>query len=195
MPSPLAHVGVAWAVCASIEPAGSPLSATRWAVFAFAALAPDLDLLLVPWLGLDAHHGPSHSFMAAAAVGALAARAAGLARADHALAAACGALHVGLDWTTGTPDAPIHFGVMWAWPFSAARAMASNPWFLPYHIDRPGFLANVASWESVAPLARELGTVAATAVAAAATRALRRARRNPDEPAKGSATRTPRPPA
>src|SRR3954466_8308797 len=66
MPSPLGHALAGLAAGWLIAPPASRREAVGWGtLFAFAAMAPDLDLVA------GVHRGPSHSLGAAVAAGAL----------------------------------------------------------------------------------------------------------------------------
>ena len=133
MPSPIGHglAGVAAGWIVAPPPHGNRSAAwMRVAVFAAAATAPDLDLLV------GAHSGPTHGLGAAVAAGVMVwvcraglqasqsgcddAGRAGLkasATASVALAvAAAYASHTLLDWLGSDTSAPI--GIMALWPIS-----------------------------------------------------------------------------
>src|SRR3954468_17562607 len=122
MPSPLGHALAGLAAGWVIAPPSSRRQAAGWgSLFAFAAMAPDLDLIV------GVHRGPTHSLAAAVAAGALTwmvsaagSRIAqgsgsrahpGSQRTRAALAvAAAYATHTVLDWLSADSSAP--FGIM-----------------------------------------------------------------------------------
>jgi membrane-bound metal-dependent hydrolase YbcI (DUF457 family) len=185
VPSPLAHIGIGLALHAAVqERGGRPWDAVGLLVAA-ASVAPDGDIAAAALLpgGIAWHRGPSHSLVGAALLGVLVARVGvGLyrrvgrpwpARATFTIVAAALA-HVPLDWSTGQPGAPTSFGVPWAWPLTARKWIDPNPWFGAYHIDQPGFLANMFAPEALPVYGREAFTVLLAGLAAAAIRAARR---------------------
>jgi len=122
MPSPIGHALAGIAAGWLVDPPGARDARgalRRAAVFALAATAPDLDLLV------GAHSGPTHGLGAAAIVGVLVwiwgrgrGRSGGWGgsrTAPVALAAAY-ASHTLLDWLGSDTSAPI--GIMALWPFS-----------------------------------------------------------------------------
>lgn len=174
MPSPIAHVGLAWALQLASRPRDLNSRGRDVLLVAFAAVAPDFDLLvdLLGGPGLTFHHGPTHSVLGAVVIAAaLAPMSAHSATRWCVLAALL--LHIVLDWTTGEPGAPRHYGVAAFWPFTATRWIDSTPWFLPYHIDASGGLRNMFVASAVPAYLREVGTVAVGMVAAATVRAWR----------------------
>lgn len=177
MPSPLAHVGLAW--CAGLAlappgpaPGGRRALARRAAALAVVAVAPDFDIgvdLLFP--GAHAHHGPTHSVVFAVGLGLLAGRLMGVDRAALLVAAL---LHAPLDWSTGDPGAPAdRYGVMALWPFTPTRYIDADPFFRPYYIDREGGLWNMLHPTAVAAYAREATVVTAAAALALSARRIR----------------------
>lgn len=182
MPSPVAHIGAALALLVGFTPPGGWPAPTPFRVptrlglaAAFAAIAPDLDILVAFVLptGLDWHRGPSHSLVGATLIGAFTALVFRL-RGARAWAVTIGAalLHVPFDWSTGVPGAPAHYGVPWAWPLSSTKWIDPNPWFGAYHIDKQGFLANMWSPAALPVYLGELGTVCVLVLAAALVRRL-----------------------
>lgn len=134
MPSPAAHALVALslhALTARDEAEATDLA--RAGVFATAALAPDLDLLLRFVDGRNHHQAESHSLGIALVAGLLAW---GVARAWHvvrparwAAAAFAGwASHVGLDYLGRDTHPPI--GLMAFWPLSHGYYKFPWPIFL-----------------------------------------------------------------
>jgi inner membrane protein len=128
VPSPLGHALAGLAAGWLIAPPATRREAVGWGtLFAFAAMAPDLDLVA------GVHRGPSHSLGAAVAAGALTwiasaalsrrqmegERQGGGARPHgrRALAvAAAYATHTLLDWLSADSSAP--FGIMALWPLT-----------------------------------------------------------------------------
>lgn len=116
VPSPIGHAlaGIAAGWLVAPAPPERPVVVTRVLVFAAAAVAPDLDLLV------GAHSGPSHGVGAALLVGVLVWLALrGLTPSPGRVAAAVGAAyatHTLLDWLGTDTSAPI--GIMALWPFS-----------------------------------------------------------------------------
>jgi inner membrane protein len=126
VPSPLGHALAGIAAGWVIAPPATRREAVGWGtLFAFAAMAPDLDLVV------GVHRGPSHSLAAAVAAGALTwIVSAAMSRAQiesgpqargarppvrRALAvAAAYATHTLLDWLSADASAP--FGIMALWP-------------------------------------------------------------------------------
>lgn len=173
MPSPLAHIGAALAVQVAV--------AERWsrrlaAVAAFAAIAPDFDIVFAVVLphGLDLHRGPTHSLFGATLLGLLWARLARLDRRESAVVVLASLLHVPFDWSTGDPGAPRRYGVPLFWPFLPDKYIAAEPWFGAFHIDQPGFLANLFTPHALTVYGGELGTVLMLIGVALAVRRLRR---------------------
>ena len=124
MPSPIGHALAGLAAGWLVDPPArrdTRGAVGRAAIFAIAAMAPDLDLLV------GAHSGPTHGLGAAAIVGALVwiwgrgrgdSRTGGGSRtAPAALAvAAAYASHTLLDWLGSDTSPPI--GIMALWPIS-----------------------------------------------------------------------------
>jgi membrane-bound metal-dependent hydrolase YbcI (DUF457 family) len=161
-----------------VAPPASRQEALRWgAVFAAAAMAPDLDLIA------GVHRGPTHSLTAALIAGGItwiAAAAAvsrmsertgrgrpGIGVAGHALAvAAAYATHTLLDWLGADSAAP--FGIMALWP------MSDNYYESPLHVflaisrryARPGFFTL-----NIRAVLRELAILGPVAAVVAWTRA------------------------
>ncbi len=106
----------------------------RIALYAFIACAPDLDLLLDLWVGVQNayHHGASHSLGAAAIAGLLAAvfaRPAGWRPVrTSVIAFSLYASHVLLDYFAVDTGPPI--GLKALWPLSDGYVIASVPVFL-----------------------------------------------------------------
>lgn len=178
MPSPLAHIGLALALRAGLIPTAPVLGGTslRPALLTtFAAIAPDLDVLpmLVDPAGLAWHRGPTHSVLGAGVLGLIIGLAGRLRGRELAAVVLSALLHVLMDWTTGVPGAPAHFGVPWAWPFSAEKFISPDPWFGAYHIDGPEGLAAMFSWTAVGIYGKELLTVAVAGLLAWAVRTYR----------------------
>ncbi len=171
MPSPLAHVGVCVCAYAAWAPRLDP---RRVGVVAFASVAPDLDLLIGVALGTPVgwHRGPTHSLLGALAIGCLLALLVrGLAPRVFTVAAAV--VHVPMDFSTGNPGDDPAYGVPWAWPWSAEKAIAADPWFGSFQIDHPGFLLNLLEPSALRPWAVEAATVAAAVAVAIGIRRLR----------------------
>lgn len=129
MPSPVGHALAGLTVHAALARDGELRSWPRAAVVVAAALAPDLDLLFRLADGRNHHNNETHSAglaLLAAAVVALASRAAGWARPlGLGLAAGSGWLsHVLLDYLNLDTSPPI--GIMALWPLS--RAYFKFPW-------------------------------------------------------------------
>jgi inner membrane protein len=131
VPSPLGHALAGIAAGWVIAPPATRREAVGWGtLFAFAAMAPDLDLVA----GVaGVHRGPTHSLAAAVAAGALtwfvsaatsrrpidARREGGGTRQQvrRALAVtAAYATHTLLDWLSADSSAP--FGIMALWPLT-----------------------------------------------------------------------------
>lgn len=181
MPSPIAHVGLALAAQLALLSTSTRLLPGRAllrdaAAVAFAAIAPDLDILAVILLpgGIAWHRGPSHSLLGATLIGALVAWAARVrGAAAWAAVVLAAVVHVPLDWSTGERGAPSAFGVPFFWPFDATKAISADPWFGAYHIDRAGFLANMFAPEALPVYGKEVATVLVATALAGALRALR----------------------
>lgn len=175
MPSPIAHFAVA-ALPALLAAPGSPLRTARGLVaLAVASVLPDADLLLVLALpgGIGWHHGPTHSLVGAAGLGALAGAAVGLRGRALLAALVVGATHPLLDALVGEPGGSRAYGVPLFWPLSGEKYISPWPLFMPYRIDEPGFLANMVSPRAVAPYLRELGFAAVVGAAGVAGRFVR----------------------
>lgn len=186
MPSPVAHIGAAFALTLALGRTEGRPSARVVVAAAFASIAPDLDIALaaVHPAGLAWHRGPSHSLVGAAAIG-LACAAIARVRGVGAWAAVtlAAVLHVPFDWSTGEPGAPARYGVPWAWPVDPARAIAEDPWFGAFRIDEAGFLANMWAPHALPVYLREVGTAAALVAVAAGVRWARRRRARGATPA------------
>ena len=134
-------------------------TSTLWraGVLAFAGVAPDLDLLPMLWDpdGLRWHHGPSHSLCGALLIGGLCAL---FSRDRLAVVLACLA-HVPMDWSTGTPGAPVRYGVPLFWPYSDTKYIDSIPWFGAYGIDGDAGLGAMFSRSTLHYYPKELATV------------------------------------
>ncbi len=128
---------------------------------AAASIVPDLDMLLVIALpgGIAWHHGPTHSLLGAAIGGLLVAAIARVPRREAWLPVVAAAMHVPLDFFTGEPGGPAHFGVPVLWPLYSERLVSPWPWFIPFGIDRDGFLAHMFTPEAARAYGRELLTV------------------------------------
>ena len=167
MPSPLAHTAFSLAAAMAAAP-GAPVRRVP-ALFAaiVAGLVPDADLVVVALTGDMAwHHGPSHSLVGAAVLGLGVGAAFGLRGRALAWCVVAGAAHPLLDWELGDPADAARFGVPLGWPVWPARHISPWPWFLPFHIHEPGFIANLLRPDAVAAYVRELvfaGVVAAVA--------------------------------
>ena len=96
----------------------------------FCAMAPDLDLVLRLFDGVNHHRGASHSFGAAVAVGLLAMSLArlGFSMPSAATMSAAWASHVVLDYLGLDTSPPA--GEMALWPFSQAFYISPVPIFL-----------------------------------------------------------------
>lgn len=128
---------------------------TDAAVFALAALAPDLDLLT------GSHRGPTHGLGSACVVGLVAYLATRRGAFAAATAAAYGS-HILLDWLGSDTTPPI--GVMALWPFSRDYYSASVQVFLA--ISRRYWLPDF--WiRNLRAVAREVLIMLPIAVAAA----------------------------
>jgi len=116
MPSPIGHALAGVAAGWFVDPPAARDARgalRRAAIFAVAATAPDLDLLV------GAHSGPTHGLGAAAIVGALVwiwGRGRGGPRTAPAAVAVAYASHTLLDWLGSDTSAPI--GIMALWPIS-----------------------------------------------------------------------------
>lgn len=178
MPSPLAHVGLAWACLAAVRAPGRPGWVRDAAIVAFAAVAADLDILvdLAHGGGIRFHHGPTHSWVFAAGLAWVLSRLRGASGVAVWFAAL---IHAPLDWTTGDAGAPVKYGVTFFWPLSDQRYIAARPFFPPYHIDASGGLANMFVGEALPIYAREAAVVLAALVAAGLIRGLRTRTRGP----------------
>jgi membrane-bound metal-dependent hydrolase YbcI (DUF457 family) len=144
MPSPLGHalagIGTGLLAGGPVPPASSGRAGPAWLdrpggralLFAVAACAPDLDLLL------GTHNGASHSVGAALLAGLAVWAWTRRPRLALAVAAAWGS-HVLLDWFNHDDSPPL--GVMALWPFSGEHFM--SPWPILPPISRrywlPGF--------------------------------------------------------
>lgn len=168
MPSPLCHVGLAWAVLAATSPTLPPDLRSAGRV-GFVAIAADFDILvdLLRGSAMSFHHGPTHSFAFSAF---LALVAGGKARATRVACWFAALAHPVLDWTTGDPGAPVRYGVSFFWPLTSQRYIAADPFFPPYHIDRAGGLLNMLAGEALPVYGREALVVAAAAGLALALR-------------------------
>ena len=118
MPTPIGHALAGLAVAG----VGSQtrLPGRDAALLALCACAPDLDLILRQFDGVNHHRGATHSFAAAALAGLFAflLRRAGLGFPRPGLVAAAWASHVLLDYLGR--DTTLPFGEMALWPFSKA---------------------------------------------------------------------------
>lgn len=176
MPSPVAHIGLA--VCLQASLVRGPLLNRAVLVTAFASIAPDLDVLPLMLVenGIQWHRGPSHSLLGALLIGATIATLgrwwAPQLRDPRAWAAVVLAtlLHVPLDWSTGEPNTPASYGVPAFWPWLDQKFIAASPWFGAFGIDRPGGLLHMFTPEAMAVYQREVFTVLIAAVLAWAVR-------------------------
>ncbi len=132
MPTPIGHALAGLAVAGTAG--GSRLSGPHIAILAFCAAAPDLDLVLRLFDGVNHHRGPSHSFAMAAfvALGTVFLRRAGLDLPGPALMGAAWASHVVLDYFGLDTSPPI--GEMALWPFS--NGFHASPVSVFYDIPR-----------------------------------------------------------
>jgi inner membrane protein len=120
----------------------------RAAIFALAATAPDLDLLV------GAHSGPTHGLGAAVIVGAVVwvwSRRRDGSRTAPAAVAAAYASHTLLDWLGSDTSAPI--GIMALWPLS--REYFESPLHVFMAISRRYWLPDFWSY-NLRALVREL---------------------------------------
>ena len=126
---------------------------------AVASLIPDADLVLVALLpgGIAWHHGPSHSLVGAALLGAAVGLSAGLRGRVLAWVVVAAVTHPVLDWELGEPGGDPRFGVPLLWPLVTTKMIAAWPIFRPFHIHEPGFVANMFRADAVVPYLRELG--------------------------------------
>ncbi len=161
MPSPVAHVGLALALRWGLSRPGSPWADRVALACAVASITPDFDMLLVMALpgGIAWHHGPTHSLLGAALAGVVVSAFARLSRREAWLPVAAAVMHVPLDYLTGEPGGPAHFGVPVFWPLYGERMVSPWPWFIPFGIDRQGFLAHMFTPEAGWAYGRELVTV------------------------------------
>ncbi|MDP2313767.1 MAG: metal-dependent hydrolase [Pseudomonadota bacterium] len=181
MPSPVAHMGAALAVTLALSDPGARVPMRVLVAASVASVAPDLDLLIAVFGGglfdgggLDWHRGPTHSIVGATLLGAICAGVANVRGWAAWLTILCAAhLHVLFDWSTGDPGAPAHYGVPWAWPFSAEKSIDPTPWFGAYRIDDAGFLANMWAPHALPIYLGELGTVVLLVGLATGARAAR----------------------
>jgi len=161
VPSPVAHVGLAIALRWGLSRPGQPWADRVALACAVASIVPDLDMLLVIALpgGILWHHGPTHSLLGAAAGGLLVAWLARLPCREAWLPVVAGLMHVPLDYLTGEPGGPSHFGVPVFWPLLTERMVSPWPWFIPFGIDREGFLAHMFTPGAARAYGREVVTV------------------------------------
>jgi membrane-bound metal-dependent hydrolase YbcI (DUF457 family) len=162
MPSPLAHIGVSIAVSALVTPLRCrDVSFLRqpYLWVAFAAIAPDLDVLPMLWSpsGLQWHRGPSHSLLGAALIGLLCSLF--LEKRARIATVLAGLFHVVMDWSTGIAPTPIKYGVPLFWPFSSQKYTAEQPYFGAFGIDKAGGLYEMLSAEALSIYGKELLTV------------------------------------
>ena len=158
VPSPLAHIGSALALRHLSRPGVWPIDRVGIAA-ALASIAPDVDMVLVVLLpgGLAWHHGPTHSVVGATFLaGAVAVAMRVRKPSSVAIVLLSGVFHVLLDGLTGNPAEAAQFGVPWAWPFSNDRWISSHAIFVPFGIDREGFL-----WHMISGAGRAYGVEAA----------------------------------
>lgn len=118
MPTPIGHALAGIAVAGTRR--GASMPGRHVAILAFCASAPDLDLLLRLFDGVNHHRGASHSLGAAVLVFAatLLLRRAGVDLPGAALMGGAWASHVVLDYLGLDTSPP--FGEMALWPFSGA---------------------------------------------------------------------------
>jgi inner membrane protein len=151
MPSPIGHALAGIAAGWLVDPPAARDARgalRRAAVFAIAATAPDLDLLV------GAHSGPTHGLGAAAIVGAwvwIWGRGRGGPRTAPAAVAVAYASHTLLDWLGSDTSAPI--GIMALWPISRDYYEARLHLFMA--ISRRYWLPDFWSY-NLRALAREL---------------------------------------
>jgi membrane-bound metal-dependent hydrolase YbcI (DUF457 family) len=181
MPSPLVHSGVALGLWLAF-------GLSRWrsaAVVVVAASTPDLDMVLRVFGPeyMRFHHGPTHSLLGSAVLGAATARLADRLRMTRATPRLLGAsilatlLHVPLDWSTGEPGSPVHYGVEAFWPLTRQRFIDPTPVFGAFGLDREGFLLHLFTPEALPlygpELAVGLGAIGIGALVRASTRSIR----------------------
>jgi membrane-bound metal-dependent hydrolase YbcI (DUF457 family) len=122
------------------------------------ANAADVDFLpgVITGNAVAFHHGVTHSFLFAIAVGLAVARS---LRIDVRLALLTAVSHPILDWLTGEPGADVAtYGVALCWPLPT-RYMCDWHLFGAYHIDSLGLIGGVLTPGAVVPMFREVGFV------------------------------------
>jgi len=132
MPTPVGHALAGLAV-AGIAGRSARLSTSQVAVLVFCAIAPDLDLALRLFDGVNHHRGPSHSIGMAALAGCLATlmRRLGFGLPGALAVAAAWGSHVLLDYV-GLDTMP-PFGEMALWPVSRDFFIAPMALFYDVH--------------------------------------------------------------
>lgn len=162
MPSPIAHLALALSPCVASVPSSSFRSLRVVIAVAVASLIPDADLLLVATLegGIVWHHGPSHSLLGAALLGAAVGLSAGVRGRVLGWGVVAAVTHPLLDWQLGEPGGDPRFGVPLLWPILPEKMIAASPIFRPFHIHEPGFVANMFRADAVGAYLREVGFAA-----------------------------------
>jgi inner membrane protein len=163
MPSPVAH-SLAGLAAAQYGRQRQWIGASGVWLLAFVVAANAADLDFLPGLLVGHaeryHHGPSHSLIAAAAVGVVAWLVAELARVRAArliglLFGAAYLSHLVLDLVSGSTFEPTDMALVW--PFGDVWIVAPVQLFGEvHHSETVGFIQSLFRWDNLLPIAREV---------------------------------------